>query len=424
MRGSLLDLPVPVGRAPADQTAPNPEVLFREARQRRRRRWLVAGLSLVVVLGTTLGMVGFGGPARTTSPTRSGGESQPSAPPVGGQNSTLPQVTLGRGATSIYFASNRRGWIATGCSDFCLESSPALVATDNGGRTWKQLATPNIGSVPSSGVIWFYLGGKVEVRFLNRQRGWYLQDGQLWTTGNGGSTWSLTKTTGLVTDLTTAGDDAWILTTHCPSPVQLSCSILKLSRWTPTDQTWIPVTKSFSSGRASPTDISLTPADSSVYISARGGEYRVATNGAVTSVSTACRPIRGLTANQLVGICNVGDDASAVTFAVSADNGRHWTPTVGGPPHSPGRLDRSGAALTNGTGIIWYVVGGATLWRTTTSGKAWVHVYQTPAGSTDELYPLLFASPSTGYMGESGSAGARLLKTTDGGLTWNTVPVQ
>jgi photosystem II stability/assembly factor-like uncharacterized protein len=183
------------------------------------------------------------------------------------------------------------------------------------------------------------------------------------------------------------------------------------------------VTKTFSAGRASPTNITLTPAGSSVYISARGGEYRVAADGAVTSVSTACGPIRGLTAGQLIGICNVGDDASLVKFALSADHGRHWTPMVGGPPHSPGRLVWSGGALTNGTGTIWYVVGGATLWRTTTSGKAWVRVYQTPAGSTDELYPLLFASQSTGYMGESGSTGARLLKTTDGGLTWKTVSV-
>jgi photosystem II stability/assembly factor-like uncharacterized protein len=329
------------------------------------------------------------------------------------------------GATSIYFASSERGWIATGCSAFCLASRPALVTTDDGGRIWRQLATPNIGSVPSSGVIWFYLGGKIEVRFLNRQRGWYLQAGQLWTTGDGGSTWSLARTTGLVTDLTTAGDSAWILVTHCPSPVQLSCSNLQLSRWTLTDQAWMPVTKTFSSGRASPTDITLTPAGTSVYISARGGGYRVATSGVVTSVNAACSPIRGLTGDQLVGICHVGDagDASVVTFAVSADHGRHWTSTVGGPPHSPGRVEWSGAALTNGTGTIWYVVGGATLWRTTTSRKAWARVYQTPAGSTDELYPLLFASQSTGYMAESGSTGTRLLKTTDGGLTWNPVPV-
>ena len=150
--------------------------LPREARQRRRRRWLVVGLSLVVVLGMTLGIaiVGFGGPAQTTSATRSGGGSQPSAPPVGGQNSAVPPVTLGMGATSIYFASAERGWIATGCNQYCLESRPALVTTDNGGHTWRQLPTPNIGTVASSGVIWYYLGGKVEVRFLNRQRGWYL----------------------------------------------------------------------------------------------------------------------------------------------------------------------------------------------------------------------------------------------------------
>lgn len=408
----------------AERPIPTPHVLFREARQRRRRRWFLTGLSLVVLVGAALGlaMIGRGGPDGTSSAGRSGDESRPGAPPASG-NSAVPPVTLGAGATSIYFSSSERGWIATGCNRYCLESRPALITTDNGGRTWRQLATPNIGSVPSSGVIWFSLGAKVEVRFLNRWRGWYLQAGQLWTTGDGGSAWRLSKTTGLVTDLTTAGDTAWMLSTDCASPVQLSCSTLRLFRWSPTDTTWTPVSRRFPSGLAGPTDIALTPAGNAVYVSARDGAFRVAANGAVTRVSNACRPIRGFPGSQLVGICNVGDDASNSTFALSDDNGTQWTPSVVGPPHIPGRLEWSGPALTNGTGIIWYVVGGSTLWRTTVTGKVWTLAYRTPVGSTDELYPLLFANQSTGYMAESGSAGARLLRTTDGGLNWNPVSV-
>jgi photosystem II stability/assembly factor-like uncharacterized protein len=423
MSGSLLDLDAPATRPSTQPPTNDAELLFREARQRRRRRWLASGLSLVAVMGITVivALAGFGGLAPTNNSPGSGDGSRMSVPPPQGQNSTVHPVTLGKGPTSIYFANAELGWIATGCSSFCYQSSPAIVTTDNGGRTWRDLRTPNIGSVPSSGPTWFYLGGQSEVRFLGRQRGWYLQAGQLWTTGDGGSTWSLAKTGGLVTDLATAGDSSWILVSQCPSPFPLSCSELRPYHWTPENPTWVPAAKTFSFGDGNPTDTTLTPVGSSIYISSLGRQYRIAANGTVTSLSNTCSSIQGLTADQPVGLCNVGGagDASVVMFAVSADQGRHWTPTVRGPPSH----DWSGVAVSNGRGTIWYVVGGATLWQTTTSQKTWVPAYQTPVGSTDELYPVAFASRTTGYMGESGSAGVRLLKTTDGGLTWRTVPV-
>lgn len=63
-----------------------------------------------------------------------------------------------------------------------------------------------------------------------------------------------------------------------------------------------------------------------------------------------------------------------------------------------------GGVTTNGDGVIWFVVGGDTLWRTTTAGAPWRLVYRTLAGTTDNLYPVLFASRSDGFMAESEAA--------------------
>jgi photosystem II stability/assembly factor-like uncharacterized protein len=71
--------------------------------------------------------------------------------------------------------------------------------------------------------------------------------------------------------------------------------------------------------------------------------------------------------------------------------------------------------------MIWYVVGGGTLWRTSTSQEVWTPVYTTQAGSDEELYPVVFASSVVGFMGESGNESVQLLKTTDAGLTWASI---
>ena len=183
------------------------------------------------------------------------------------------------------------------------------------------------------------------------------------------------------------------------------------------------LSRTFSTGRGEPTDAALTAAASSLFVSVPGHQYRIDVNGRVTSVSTSCWAIQGPpTPGQLVGICggHGGGDASAVRFAVSRDHGITWTPTVGGPP-SNGRYNWSGVATTNGRGTIWYVVGGGTLWRTSTDQGEWAQVYAAQAGSDEELYPVVFASPIVGFMGEIGNESVQLLKTSDIGLTWASI---
>jgi photosystem II stability/assembly factor-like uncharacterized protein len=73
--------------------------------------------------------------------------------------------------------------------------------------------------------------------------------------------------------------------------------------------------------------------------------------------------------------------------------------------------------------VIFYITGGATLWRIDTVDKTWAPVLQTAPNTTDELFPIYFADSHDGFVFEGGSSGVQLLATRDAGLTWNAVPL-
>ncbi len=377
-------------------------LIIKEARQRRRRRWLVAGLLLaaIVAIALTVAAEAIGGPRTSAKPPRSDDGTSRSTPPVEGVNTGSNQFSHGAAPTPIYFLNSQQGWVAIGCGSFCYQYRPAIVRTSDGGRTWRVITGPDIGSVSFGAATWMALGGRVEVRFLGSRRGFYTQVGELWTTDDGGSTWSLANVGGPVVSFATLGNSAWVLVNHCPD-FPLSCSQVDLYRWSVTSPEWVRSSRIFSTGPGDPTEAALTAAGGSLFLSVSGHQYEIASSGRITSVSTVCWAIQGPpTGGQLVGICPVGNggDASKVKFAVSRDHGKTWTPIVAGPS-SHGPYNWSGAATTNGRGTIWYVVGGGTLWRTSTIQKQWVPVYATQAGSDEELWPIVFANPDRRFHG-------------------------
>ena len=416
------DVPsVPDRRQPFDE-----ELIIKEARQRRKRRWLVTGLLLAVMVATavTVATEVVGGLGKTATRAHSDSGTRRSAPLAKGVNEGSIPFSRGAAPTPIYFLNSQDGWIAIGCGSFCYQYRPAIIRTTNGGRTWRVMKGPDIGSVSFSGPTWMALGARTEVRFIDARRGFYTQVGELWTTDDGGSVWSLVDISGPVVSFATGGNSAWALVSYCPR-FPLSCSQVSLYHWSTTNPEWVRSPRTFSTDGGDPTDAALTAAGSSLFLSVPGHQYRIDLSGGITSISTACWAIQGPPSSgqfELVGICPVGGggDASTFTFAVSRDQGETWTPAVGGPP-SQSQYNWSGAATTNGKGVIWYVVGGGTLWRTSTSQKVWIPVYTTQAGSDEELYPVVFASSGVGFMGESGNESVQLLKTTDAGLTWASI---
>lgn len=376
----------------------------------------------MVATALTVAAEVVGGQGKTGTSASSDDGTRKSAPLA--KRVTAGSIPFSRGAapTPIYFLNSQDGWIAIGCGSFCYQYRPAIMRTTNGGRSWRVITGPDIGSVSFSGPTWMALGGQTEVRFLDARRGFYTQVGELWTTDDSGSTWSLVNTSGPIVSFATLGNSAWALVSHCPR-FPLSCSQAVLYRWSMTTPEWVRSPRTFSTGGGDPTDAALTAAGSSLFLSVPGHQYRIDPSGRITSISTACWAIQGPPiGGQLVGICPVdtGGDASKVQFAVSTNRGTTWIPTVEGPP-SLSEYNWSGVATTNGRGTIWYVVGGGTLWRTSTHQREWAPVYATLAGSDEELYPVVFASPVVGFMGESGSESVQLLKTSDTGLVWASI---
>jgi hypothetical protein len=408
-----------VASPPEHPIATDPQLLFREARQRRRRRWLIVGIVVgLLIAGVTVLAVAVGGghglASRRTAPSPSGDAVAPSAPPSNAPASTGTPVAIGNGPTDIDFLDGNHGWIATGCNSFCYESNPHIVRTTNGGHTWSDVLPPNMAGVVASGSVWFQYGGVVKVRFTSATRGWYLQAGELWSTNDGGRQWSLSHLGGIVTTLASSGNRVWALVDSCGA---FTCASFHLFYRSASDSTWQRSTMPLSAGSGQDSGSRLDAFDHTAYIAIPGHTYSAQTTGPFRPVDSSCKPVGSLMQGSLVGLCFGGDTASANRFAISTNEGQRWSHLIDGPPS----IGWSGAITTNGHGALFYITGGAELWRWDTTNRSWSEVLHTTPGSTDEMYPIYFTNAETGFVGEDGSTGVHLLETHDAGMTWAQV---
>jgi hypothetical protein len=412
-----------VASPPEQPIVADPQLLFREARQRRRRRWLVVGIvTVLLITGMTVLTVVIGGghglASRPTTLSPSGDVVVPSAPLSNAHASTATPVALGNGPTDINFIDANHGWIATGCISYCYESNPHIVRTTNGGSSWSDVSPPNMAGAIASASVWFQYGGVVKVHFTTATRGWYLQAGELWSTNDGGTKWSLSQLGGIVTAFASSGNRMWALVDSCgPFP----CASFHLYYRSTSDSSWRRSAMTMSSGSGSSSGSRLVAYDHTAYLSVPGHTYSAITSGPLRTVDLACLPVGSLERGRLIGLCNVdgGGDASVSSFSMSNDYGRHWLHLVDGPPST----GWSGAVRTNGDNKLFYITGGAELWRFDAAPRSWDRVLQTAPDTTDEIYPIYFAGTTTGFAGESGSSGTRLLATHDAGLTWSQVRI-
>jgi hypothetical protein len=416
---STLTEPGPISGSPVAEA----QALIEEARRRHRRRraWMAAGVVTVVAVGlaaVTIG--GGGGSASHGRPSPPDGTVARPVPPPAGPASSDGTVAIGGGPTAIDFVSADHGWMATGCTSYCYQSNPHIIGTDDGGRTWHDVHPPDMAATAIAGSVWYQYGDVVEVRFVSPSRGWYLQAGELWATSDGGHHWRTVSLGGVVSTMATSDGNAWAVVDSCPNGALLACGASHLYVESSTDRTWHRVAKALSPGEGGPSYPALVATGDSALVSFSGRMDRATPGGGLVPLDPSCRPIGSLASGRLAGLCGIGGGgtASAVSIALSTDHGRTWRRFVGGPPSD----GWSGATATNGHGALFYVTGGTTLWRVDTTDRTWQPVLQTPAHTTDELYPLYFADGELGFVGQSGSSGVVLFVTRDGGLTWRAMP--
>ena len=399
------------------------EALIEEARRARRRRYFRSALSaaLAVVVLVIVGWLTFsdvGGAGGRHGPSHF---AQPPGAPVTPATKTAPAGlgVVGRGPTSVDFTDPTHGWIASGNVAVPL-GNPTIVRTTNGGETWQPTPVPNLATQRVNSATRFALGGLVSIHFADSARGWFSQAGIVWQTNDGGMKWTRTPfpVAGAVVALTTSGADVWALRDTCPvgaaSCPQTKARGILFHATSAASLTWRRIGGSLPGGLGT-----LFPAaDHRVEIALGPSTYFRSVDGSASVGATGCQTIGSLSGGALAGVCGGagGGDASVSTIAVSKDHATTWQSLIGGPPSN----QFMGTLTTNGSGAVFYVTGGQTLWRTSASRPGWSAVLEAPPGSSDELYPVV-VNGARGLVLLSDGLDAHWFRTIDGGVTWEPV---
>jgi hypothetical protein len=411
--------------------APSPEALIEEARRvRRRRLWRtcgVGGFVVLVAVGALLAAA-FGGSGQGGD-KGSAGPARPSEGLVASsQTAAAGAGIVGRGATAIDFSDIEHGWIASGggLNAQGVMTDPTIVVTTDGGATWTRTPVPNVAARSINPAIYRSFGGLIGIHFTNPDRGWYFQAGLGWQTNNRGITWTTMRVpdNGTLVALTSSGDDVWGLVDVCSVGV-VSCPQAggRAVLYHADDAnrlSWTRVGAPFPVGTAG--FATLYPiSDRGVAIALGYGTF-TRELGRSTSKNqpegVGCAPVGALAEGELAGICGAGGggNASLSRISLSDDHGAQWKSILGGPPSN----QFVGELSTNGTDAVFYVTGGQTLWRTSTSDVGWSAVLRVPSNSTDEIAPV-YVRGAFGLALVSAGLDANWFESRDGGVTWQAI---
>ena len=352
-------------------------------------------------------------------PTSSSGASPAQTAPAGGG-------IVGTGPTVVDFADPLHGWIASGNVGLP-QGNPTIVRTTDGGLTWERTPVPNLAAQSVAYETRRTFGGLVGIDFVNPRRGWFFQSGIGWQTNDAGTSWEKMRlpVRGALVAITSSGSDVWALIDTCPGggdsgATGVSCSkgMARGFVYHATSQqtlSWRQV------GGAVPAGFGALYARSGHSVDVALGPFnyrRSIERSSPNAVATGCESVGLLNDGALAGVCggSGGGNASTSKIATSDNNGASWRTLLGGPPSS----QFVGTLSTNGANTIFYVTGGQTLWRTTTSQPRWQSVLQVPAGSTDEIYPV-YVHGMHGYALVSSGLDAHWFQTNNDGANWEAV---
>lgn len=313
-------------------------------------------------------------------------------------------------------AVNAKTFWVLGTQQCGQQSCTAVVRTTDGGAHFTEIAAPHAATISidnSTRVVY-------NLRFADNDDGWAYGEA-LWTTSDGGTTWSDTSLpAGAVKDLAAAREPGattgTVWATVQPTP------------YTSGYQLWRAL---YSSGGGTGTwqrvDLgSDPPAEEISALVVQGGTaYLLATDAKKLThlyVSTAsgttvqdppCIPFDTELSGGIGSLwttCSSGSAGDGPRAAVSTDGGATWKNVAPLPAITAGiigGIDPTAAVIDEGSGLR----------RITTSGQS--HLVSTPQQTNGYTF-IGFTDATTGYaIGQPDPA--RLWRTTDGGLTWKTV---
>jgi photosystem II stability/assembly factor-like uncharacterized protein len=403
--------------------------------------WSAAAASLVLGLAAcshnhaSSSAVGPGSPtgATTTTAAPATTASPPTTRAVGPPDGPVP---TGFQPSSVTFVSADQGW-AIGDAPCANPVCTSIVRTRDGGLTWHGVPAPpapfdaTAGRLGSATGVW-------GLRFADPRDGWAF-GGELWSTHDGGSTWSRQSAPGLgATDTVAAlettpagvlaviapadgstgsgeidrsptGADSWVEASTVPAPVSGAELVVGGHRvWVVPDAT----------AAAGPAWLTASEAAGGVFLAGRGPCPAPASGGQV-----AAGP-----GNQLAVVCagpgGAGQESKSVY--TSADAGV----TFSEPSSAPLGGDLEEAAAGGSTIVVAAASGASELYASFDGGRTWSTVFSEASGGIPfEEIGFTTASQGLAVIGVPTPAGApvpgvppsRLLMTRDSGRTWTVV---
>jgi photosystem II stability/assembly factor-like uncharacterized protein len=347
------------------------------------------------------------------------GTGSASAQPASGN----PPPPKGFEADSASFVSAQTGFVLGTrlCSE--LPCKALLHKTVNGGKTWTSVPAPPVSLVPPFTAP--PLSDVSTVRFENASDGWLFNPG-LWATTDGGGQWHQVALPGEVIAL--AASDGMVFA--ATEPVNGGLGEARLYQSQVGTTTWTRV------AGVAPAD-ALTVSGHSVWAGVAPKMSTSTDSGKHSSkLSFSCPPdapdasavAAASPANVALACTNPGfpqPGSSHKDVFTSANGGRTFH--LAGHPAEPGETGLIAMPPGHPQVITLTAVSGASyLYRSVDSGKTWRMATYFDGGLS--FRDLAYASATTGYLihfsgGPVIAYGKGLMKTTDTGASWKTIPI-
>ncbi len=382
----------------------------------------------------------------TRTPFRHSTGSQPASPsssthisPPARHTPSVPTPAAGSGLhpSSVTFVSTTTGWalgqaqLASGCGQG-RHVCEALAKTGNYGGSWHQVRSQPIAAPPQGGT------GVSQVRFLETLDGWAFGP-QLLATHDGGLTWKAIATGGLrVTALETAGHQAFAVWARCSgsgAAFAATCTTFSLYTATATSNHWVAVPHASGLASSQPAAGQLVVTQQRAYLLGPGQQLLSGPTTGHTGWTTVARaalpcapgaaqpdgqPSRAMIASNgadLILLCAgpvQPGDIQAKTLYYSANHGRTWRkagtpPTAGTAQALAGSPGASVIVVATSQGLSISTDGGIT-WRSAQPSRG-----SFPAGGFSYV-GMTFST--LGVAVPAGASSHSVWVTHDGGLTW------